>query len=147
MRSPFFPTVIRTAIPALPTAASCGGGTLSIARNRNHGPQSTRIKTATGLVTGITIRIAMGTVTSPGRGTSDMVQTDPVDALHDAETTKMSAAAPTSADICAGMTVASMTAKQSNGAGPAPARRTAKGRLTLLNVDLCRLHPCCIRHL
>ena len=143
MRSPFFLTVIRTAIPAPPTAASCGGGILGIVRNRNHGPQSARIKTATGLVTGI----AMGKVTSPGRGTSDMVQTDPADVLHNAETTTMSAAAPTSMDVRTGMTATSTTAKQSNGAGPAPAHRMAKGGLTLLNVDLCRLHPCCIRHL
>ena len=89
----------------------------------------------------------MGNVTGPGRGTSDMVQTDPADALHDAETTTMSAAVPTSTDVRAGMTVASTTAKQSNGVGPAPARRVAKGRCTLLNVDLCRLHPCRIQHL
>ena len=30
--------------------------------------------------------------------------------------------------------------------GPAPARHAAKGGLTLLNVDLCHLHPCCTRH-
>ena len=146
MRSPFFPTVIRTAIPAPLTAASCGGGILGIVRNRNHGPQSTRIKTATDLVTGIILRIVMGNAKSPGRGTSDMVQTDPVDVLHDTETTTMSTAAPTSTDICMGMTAASTTAKQSSGVGPAPARRVAKGGLTLLNVDLCHLHPCCIRH-
>ena len=147
MRNPFFPTVIRTAIPALPTPASCGGGTLGIVQNRNHGPQSARIKTATGLVTGIAIRIAMGKVTSLGRGTSDMVQTDPAVILHDAATMTMSTAAPTSTDVRAGMTAALTTTKQSNGVGPAPAHRTAKGRLTLLNVDLCCLHPCCIRHL
>ena len=123
MRNPFFLTVIRIAIPAPPTAASCGGGTSGIIRNRNHSPQIARIKTATGLVTRIAIRITMGNVTSPGRGTSDMVQTDPADALHDTETTTMSAAVPTSADVHAGMTVASTTAKQSNGAGPVPAPR------------------------
>ena len=146
MRSPFFPTVIWTAIPAPPTPASGGGGILGIVQNRNHGPQSTRIKTATDLVTGITIRIAMGNMISPGRGTSDMVQTNPVDVLHDTETMTMSAATPTSVDVRAGMTAASTTAKQSNGAGPVPARHVAKGELTLLNVNLCHLHPCCIRH-
>ena len=76
-----------------------------------------------------------------------MVQTNPVDALHDAETMTMSAAVPTSADVRAGMTVASTTAKQSNGAGPVPACRVAEGGHTLLNVDLCHLHPCRIQHL
>ena len=38
MRNPFFLTVIRITIPALPTAASCGGGTSGIIQNRNHGP-------------------------------------------------------------------------------------------------------------
>ena len=76
-----------------------------------------------------------------------MVQTNPADALHDAETTTMSAAVPTSADIRTGMTVALTTAKQSNGTGPAPAQRAAKGGHTLLNVNLCRLHPCRIQHL
>ena len=146
MRNPSFPTVIRTAILAQPTPASCGGGTLGVVRNRNHGPQSAWIETATGLVTGIAIRIAMGNVISPGRGTSDMVQNDPADVLHDAETMTMSAAAPTSVDVCTGMTAASTTAKQSSGVGPAPACRAAKGVLTLPNVDLCHLHPCCIRH-
>ena len=111
MRSPFFLTVIQTAIPALPTPASGGGGTLGIVQNRNHGLQSARIKTATDPVTGIVIRIAMGNMISPGRGTSDMVQTDPADILHDAETTMVSMAAPTSVDVCAGMTAASTTAK------------------------------------
>ena len=111
MRSPFFLTVIQTTIPAPPTPALGGGGTLGVVRNRNHGPQSTRIKTATDPVTGTVIRIAMGNVISPGRGTSDMVQTEPVDILHDTGTTTMSAAAPTSADIHAGMTAASTIAK------------------------------------
>ena len=31
--------------------------------------------------------------------------------------------------------------------GPVPAHRMAEGGLTLLNVDLCRLHPCHIQHL
>ena len=137
------PTVIQITIPAPPTAASCGGGTSDVIWNRNHGPQSARTKTATGLVT----RIVMGNVTGPGRGTSDMVQTDPADALHNAETTTMSAAVPTSADVRTGMTVASTTTKQSNGTGPAPACRMAKGGLTLLNADHCRLHPCRIQHL
>ena len=88
-----------------------------------------------------------GNAISPRRGTSDMVQIDPVDTLHDTETMTMSTAAPTSVNVCAGMTVASTTAKQSNGTGTAPARHVAEGRCTLLNVDLCRLHPCCIRHL
>ena len=56
-----------------------------------------RIKTATGLVTRIAIRIAMGNVPGPGRGTSDMVQIDPADTLHDAETMMMSTAVPLSA--------------------------------------------------
>ena len=111
MRSPFFLTVIQTAIPAPPTPASGGGGTLGIVQNRNHSLQSARIKTAADPVTGTVIRIAMGDMISPGRGTSDMVQTEPVDVLHDAGTMTMSAAAPTSADVCAGMTAASTTAK------------------------------------
>ena len=48
---------------------------------------------------------------SPGRGTSDMVQTEHVDALHDVGTTTMSASAPTSVDVRAGMIAASTTAK------------------------------------
>ena len=88
----------------------------------------------------------MGNVISPGKGTSDMVQTDPADILHNAETAMMSAAAPTSADVHAGMTAALMTAKQSSGAGPAPAHRMAKGMLRLPNADLCHLCPCCIQH-
>ena len=147
MRNQFFLTVIWITIPALPTVALCGGGTSGVIRNRNHGLQSARIKTATGLVTRIAIRIAMGNVTGPGRGTSDMVQTDPADALHDAETMTMSAAVPTSADVRMGMTVVSTTAKQSNGMGPVPACCVAAGGRTLLNVDLCCLHPCCIQHL
>ena len=59
----------------------------------------------------------------------------------------MSAAVPTSVDIRVGMTVALTTAKQSNGTGPVPAHHMAEGGRTLLNVDLCRLHPCCIQHL
>ena len=73
MRSPFFLIVIQTAIPAPPTPASGGRGTLGEVRNRNHGPQSARIKTVADPVTGTMIRIAMGNVISPGRGTSDMV--------------------------------------------------------------------------
>ena len=147
MRNPFFLTVIQIAIPAPPTAASCGGGTLGIIRSRNHGLQITRIKTATGLVIRIAIRISMGNAISPRRGTSDMVQTDPVAALHGTETTMMSAVAPTSADARVGMTAAPTTAKQSNGVGPAPARHVAEGGRTLLKIDLCCLHPCRIRHL
>ena len=115
MRNPFFLTIIRITIPVPPTVALCGGGTLGMIWNRNHSLQSTRIKTTTGLVTRIMIRIAMGNVTGPGRGTSDMVQTDPADTLHDAETMTMSAVVPTSMDVCAGMTAVSMTTKQSNG--------------------------------
>ena len=98
MRSPFFLIVIQTAIPALPTPASGGRGTLGVVRNRNHSPQSARIKTVADPVTGTVIRITMGNVISPGRGTSDMVQTEPVDILHDAGTMTMSAAAPTSTE-------------------------------------------------
>ena len=86
----------------------------------------------------------MGNVISPGKGTSDMVQTDPADILHNAETVTMSTVAPTSADVHVGMTAALMTAKQSSGTGPAPARHMAKGMLILPNADLCCLHPCCI---
>ena len=82
-----------------------------IARNRNHGPQSARIKTVADPVTRTAIRIAMGNVRSPGRGTSDMVQTKPVDVLHDAGTATMIAAAPISTDVRMGMTAASMTTK------------------------------------
>ena len=111
LRSPFFLIVIQTTIPAPPTPASGGRGTLGVVWNRNHGPQSARIKTVADPVTGTVIRIAIGNVISRGRGTSDMVQTEPVDVLHDAGTMTMSAAAPTSTDIHAGMTAASMTAK------------------------------------
>ena len=111
MRSPFFLIVIQTAIPAPPIQASCGRGTLGVARNRNRGPQSARIKTVADPVTGTVIRIAMGNMRSSGRGTSDMVQTEPVDILHDAGTATMIAAAPISADVRAAMTAASTTAK------------------------------------
>ena len=97
MKSPFFLIVIQTAIPAPPTQASCGRGTLGIVRDRNHGQQSTQVKTVADPVTRTAIRIAMGNVRSPGRGTSDMVQTEPVNILHDAGTATMSAAAPISA--------------------------------------------------
>ena len=115
MRNPSFLTVTRIAIPPLLTAASCGGGTSGIVRNRNHGPQSAGIKTATGLVTRIAIGIAIGNVTGPKRETSGMVQNGPVSALHDAKTTTVSTAVLTSANIRADMRVLSMTAKQSRG--------------------------------
>ena len=147
MRNPSFPTVTQIANPPLLTVASCGGGTSGIVQNRNHGPQSTGIKTATGLVTRIVIRIAIGNMTGPKRETSGMVQNGPVSALHDAKTMTVSAAVPTSANVRVGMRVLSMTAKQSRGAGPVLVHRTATGGRTPLNVDLCRLHPCRIQHL
>ena len=81
------------------------------------------------------------------RETSGMVQNGPMNALHDARTTTVSAAVLTSANIRVGMTVLSMTAKQSRGAGPVPVHWVAAGGCTLPNVDLCCLHPCCIQHL
>ena len=147
MRNPFFLTVTRIAIPPLLTAALSGGGTPGIVRNRNHRPQSTRIKTATGLVTRITIRIVMGNVTGPKRETSDMVQNGPANALHGAETMMASAAVLTSTNVRVGTIVLSMTTKQSRGTGPVPVHCMAAGGCTLLNADLCRLHPCRIQHL
>ena len=111
MRSPFFLIVIRTAIPAPPTQASCGRGTLGVVQSRDHGPQSAQVKRVAGPVTRTVIRIAMGNVRSPGRETSDMAQTEPMDILLNAGTTTMSAAAPISADIRVGMTAASTTTK------------------------------------
>ena len=90
--------------------------------NRNHGPQSARIKTATGLVTRIAIKITIGNVTSPKRETSGMVQNGPVNALHDARTTTVSAAVLTSMNVRTGMTVLSMTAKQRHGTSTSPLR-------------------------
>ena len=48
MKNPSSPTVTRIAILPLLTTASRGVGTSGVFRNRNLGPQSTGIKTATG---------------------------------------------------------------------------------------------------
>ena len=149
MRNPSFLTVTRIAIPPLLTAAPCGGGTSGIVRkgNRNHGPQSAGIKTATGLVTRIAIGIAIGNMTGPKRAISGMVQNGPTGALHDAKTTMVSAAVLASANVRANMRVFSMTTKQSRDAGPAPVHRAAAGGQTPPNINLCHLHPCPIQHL
>ena len=147
MRNLSFLTVTQITILPLLTAASCGGGTSGVVRNRNHGPQSAGIKTATGLVTRITIGIVIGNVTGPKRETSGMVHNSPTSALHDAKTKTVSTAVLTSANIHAGMRALSMTAKQSRGAGPVPVHHVAAGGHTPLNVNLCRLHPCRIQHL
>ena len=110
-------------------------------------PQSTGIKTATGLVTRTTIGTAIGNVTGPKRETSGMVQNGPASALHNAKTTTVSAAVLTSVNVCTGMRVFSMTTKQSKGTGPVPVHRMATGGHTPPNVDLCCLHPCRIQHL
>ena len=146
MKNLSFPTATWIAIPSLPIAASCGGGTSGVVQNRNHGLQSTRIKTATGLMTRITIGIAIGNVTGPKRETSGMVQNGPANALHDAKTTVVSAAVLTSVNVRTGTRVLSMTAKQTRGAGPALVHRTVTEGRTPLNVDLCCLHPCHILH-
>ena len=145
MRNLSFLTVTRITIPPLLTAASCGGGTSGIARNRNHRPQSAGIKTATGLVTRIAIGIVIGNVTGPKRETSGMVQNGPTSVLHNAKTTTVSAAVLTSTNAHADMRVLLMTA--SRGVGPVPVHRMATGGRTPLNVNLCHLHPCRIQHL
>ena len=47
-----------------------------------------------------------------------MVQNGPASGLHDAKTTTVNAAAPTSMNVRADMRALSMTAKQSRGMGP-----------------------------
>ena len=89
------------------------GGTSGVVRNRNHGPQSTGIETATGLVTRITIGIVRGNVTGPKRAISGMVQNGPVGTLHDAKTMTVSAAVLASINAHVDMRVLSMTAQQS----------------------------------
>ena len=111
MRSPYSLIVIPIALPAPSTLALCGRGTLGVVWTRNHGPQSAQVKIVADPVTGTAIKIARGNVRNPGRETSDMVQTEPVDILHDAGTATMSAAAPISAGVHVGMTAASTTAK------------------------------------
>ena len=101
-----------------------------IVRNRNHGPRSAGIKTATGLVTRTTIGIAIGNVTGPKRETSSMVQNSPANALHDAKTTMVSAAVLTSTNVRMDMRALSMTAKQSKGAGPVPVHRMQPQEVT-----------------
>ena len=142
MRNLSFLTVTQIAILPLLTAASCGGGTSGVVRNRNHGPQSAGIKTATGLVTRIAIGIVIGNVTGPKRETSGMVQNGPASALHDTNTMTVSAAVLTSTNVHVDMRVLSMTTKQSRGTGPAPVHRAAAGGHTPPNIDLCCLHPC-----
>ena len=141
MMNPSFPTATQIAIPSLPTAASCGGGTSGIVRNRNHGLQSTRIKTATGLVTRIVIGIAIGNVTGPKRETSGMVQNGPTNALHDAKTMTVSAALLTSANVHTGTRVLSMTAKQSRGTGPALVHHAVtEGRTPRMSTSAASTH-------
>ena len=146
MRNPSSPTVARIAILPLRTAAPCGGGTSGIVQNRNHRPHSTRIKTATGLVTRVAIEIVIGTVTGPKRETSVMVQNGPLNALHDTRTTTVSTAVLTSMNVHVDMMVL-LTAKQSRGVGPAPVHHAAAGGHTPPNIDLCHLHPCRIQYL
>ena len=147
MRNPFFPTATRIAIPLLPTAALSGGGNLGTIRNRNHDPLSARIETATGLVTRIATRVAMGIVTGPKRETSDMVQSGPANALLGAETMMVSAAVLTSVNNHAGMIVLSMITKQSRGAALAPVHCVATGGCALLITNLCCPNPCRIPRL
>ena len=80
------------------------------------------------------------------RETSGMVQNGPMNTLHDTKTTTVSAAVLTSVNVHAGTRVLLMTAKQSRGVGPALVHHVVAEGRTPPNIDLCRLHPCCILH-
>ena len=111
-------TVSQTVTPTPLTAAPCGGGLLCTAwkGNINHRPLSTRTEMATSLVPGIVTEVMTGNMIGPKRAITDMVQIGFADALHDAKTMMVSAAAMASTRDHVGIRVHLTAAKQSRDA-------------------------------